>query len=166
MAPLELKELKVQLQELLGKCFIRPSVSPWRALVLFVKKKDSSLRLCIDYRQLNRVTVRNKYPLPHIDDLFDQLLEIGHLKFFVMSFELTNAPTTFMDLMNRMFKTFLDSFIIVFIDDFLMYFPSKKDHEKHLQIILQTLRREQLYAKLSKCEFWFDTCYLSRWSIY
>ena len=73
MAPAELRELKAQLQELLGKGFIRPSASPWGAPVLFVKKKDGSFRMCIDYRQLNKVTIKNKYPIPHIDDLFDQL---------------------------------------------------------------------------------------------
>ena len=135
----ELKELKVQMQELLDKGFIRPSASPWGAPVLFVKKKDGSLRLCIDYRQLNQVTIKNKYPLPRIDDLFDQLqgafvfskidlrtgyhqLKIkkedvpktafrtryGHYEFTVMPFGLTNAPAAFMDMMNRVFKEFLD----------------------------------------------------------
>ncbi|KAA0031895.1 ty3-gypsy retrotransposon protein [Cucumis melo var. makuwa] len=142
MAPAELKELKVQLQELLDKGFIRPSVSPWGAPVLFVKKKDGSMRLCIDYRELNKVTVKNRYPLPRIDDLFDQLqgatvfskidlrsgyhqLRIkdedvpktafrsryGHYEFIVMSFGLTNAPAVFMDLMNRVFREFLDTFV-------------------------------------------------------
>ncbi|KAL4032614.1 hypothetical protein IC575_005694 [Cucumis melo] len=144
MAPAELKELKVQLQELLDKGFIRPSVSPWGAPVLLVKKKDGSMRLCIDYRELNKVTVKNRYPLPRIDDLFDQLqgatvfskidlrsgyhqLRIkdgdvpktafrsryGHYEFIVMSFGLTNAPAVFMDLMNRVFREFLDTFLIV-----------------------------------------------------
>ncbi|RVW84791.1 Retrovirus-related Pol polyprotein from transposon 17.6 [Vitis vinifera] len=139
MAPLELKELKIQLQELLDKDFIRPSVSPWGALVLFVKKNDGSMRLWIDYRELNKVTVRNKYLLPRIDDLFDQLqgacvfskidlqpgyhqlrvrgedvpktafrTRYGHYEFLVMPFGLTNAPAAFMDLMNRVFKPYLD----------------------------------------------------------
>ncbi|KAL6228352.1 hypothetical protein ACLB2K_002302 [Fragaria x ananassa] len=143
MAPAELKELKTQLQELVDKGFIRPSMSPWGALVLFVKKKDDTMRLCIDCRKLNQVTVKNKYPLPRIDDLFDQLrgasvfskidlrssyhqLQIresdiaktafrsryGHYEFVVMSFGLTNAPTAFMDLMNRVFSPYLDRFII------------------------------------------------------
>ncbi|KAL4022975.1 hypothetical protein IC575_016721 [Cucumis melo] len=151
MAPAELKELKVQLQELLDKGFIQPSVSPWGAPVLFVKKKDGSIRLCIDYRELNKVTVENRYPLPMIDNLFDQLqgatvfskidlrlgyhqLRIrdsdipmiafgssyGHYEFIMMSFGLTNAPAVFMDLMNRVFKDFLDTFVIVFIDDILI----------------------------------------------
>ena len=141
MAPAELKELKTQLQELVDKGFIRPSMSPWGAPVLFVKKKDDTLRLCIDYRKLNQVTVKNKYPLPRIDDLFDQLrgakvfskidlrsgyhqLRIrepdisktafrsryGHYEFVVMPFGLTNAPAAFMDLMNRVFRPYLDRF--------------------------------------------------------
>ncbi|KAL0560548.1 hypothetical protein IC582_000953 [Cucumis melo] len=185
MAPAELKELKVQLQELLDKGFIRPSVSPWGAPVLFVKKKDGSMRLCIDYRELNKVTVKNRYPLPRIDDLFDQLqgatvfskidlrsgyhqLRIrdgdipktafrsryGHYEFVVMSFGLTNAPAVFMDLMNRVFKEFLDSFVIVFIDDILIYSKTEAEHEEHLHQVLETLRANQLYAKFSKCEFW------------
>ncbi|KAA0051719.1 pol protein [Cucumis melo var. makuwa] len=185
MAPAELKELKVQLQELLDKGFIRPSVSPWGAPVLFVKKKDGSMRLCIDYRELNKVTVKNCYPLPRIDDLFDQLqgatvfskidlrsgyhqlrfrdsdipktafrLRYGHYEFIVMSFGLTNAPAVFMDLMNRVFKDFLDSFVIVFIDDILIYSKTEAEHEEHLHQVLETLRANKLYAKFSKCEFW------------
>ncbi|RVX22738.1 Retrovirus-related Pol polyprotein from transposon 17.6 [Vitis vinifera] len=187
MAPVELKELKVQLQELLDKGFIRPSVSPWGAPVLFVKKKDGSMRLCIDYRELNKVTVRNKYPLPRIDDLFDQLqgacvfskidlrsgyhqlrvrgedvpktafrTRYGHYEFLVMPFGLTNAPAAFMDLMNKVFKLYLDQFAVVFIDDILVYSRSREEHEGHLSIVLQTLRDKQLYAKLKKCEFWLD----------
>ncbi|KAL0561349.1 hypothetical protein IC582_001774 [Cucumis melo] len=185
MAPAELKELKVQLQELLDKGFIRPSVSPWGAPVLFVKKKDGSMRLCIDYRKLNKVTVKNRYPLPRIDDLFDQLqgatvfskidlrsgyhqLRIkdedvpktafrsryGHYEFIVMSFGLTNAPAVFMDLMNRVFREFLDTFVIVFIDDILIYSKTEAEHEEHLRMVLQTLRDNKLYAKFLKCEFW------------
>ncbi|KAL0546144.1 hypothetical protein IC582_016050 [Cucumis melo] len=185
MAPAELKELKVQLQELLDKGFIRPSVSPWGAPVLFVKKKDGSMRLCIDYRELNKVTVKNRYPLPRIDDLFDQLqgatvfskidlrsgyhqLRIkdedvpktafrsryGHYEFIVMSFGLTNAPAVFMDLMNRVFREFLDTFVIVFIDDILIYSKTEAEHEGHLRMVLQILRDNKLYAKFSKCEFW------------
>ncbi|KAL0536730.1 hypothetical protein IC582_025690 [Cucumis melo] len=185
MVPAKLKELKVQLQELLDKGFIRPSVSPWGAPVLFVKKKDGSMRLCIDYGELNKVTVKNRYPLPRIDNLFDQLegaivfskidlrsgyhqLRIkdgdvpktafrsryGHYEFIVMSFGLTNAPTVFMDLMNRVFREFLDTFVIVFIDDILIYSKTEAEHEEHLRMVLQTLRDNKLYAKFSKCEFW------------
>ncbi|KAA0046134.1 ty3-gypsy retrotransposon protein [Cucumis melo var. makuwa] len=185
MAPAQLKELKVQLRELLDKGFIRPSVSPWGAPVLFVKKKDGSMRLCIDYRELNKVTVKNRYPLPRIDDLFDQLqgatvfskidlqsgyhqlrikdgdvpkttfrFRYGHYEFIVMSFGLTNAPAVFMDLMNRVFREFLDTFVIVFIDDILIYSKTEAKHEEHLRMVLQTLRDNKLYAKFSKCEFW------------
>ncbi|KAL0556279.1 hypothetical protein IC582_004791 [Cucumis melo] len=185
MAPAELKELKVQLQELLDKGFIQPSVSPWGAPMLFVKKKDGSMRLCINYGELNKVTIKNRYPLARIDDLFDQLqgatvfskidlrsgyhqLRIrdsdipktafrsryGYYEFIVMSFGLTNAPTVFMDLMNRVFKDFLDSFVIVFIDDILIYSKPEAEHEEHLHQVLETLRANKLYAKFSKCEFW------------
>ena len=143
MAPTELVELKIQLQELLDKGFIRLSVSPWGAPVLFVKKKDGTLRLCIDYRQLNKMTIKNKYPLPRIDNLFDQLkgacvfskidlrsgyhqmmikekdmqktafkTRYGHYEFVVMPFGLTNAPAIFIDLMNRVFRSYLDKFFI------------------------------------------------------
>ena len=185
MAPIELKELKEQLQELLDKGFIRTSSSPWGAPVLFVKKKDGTMRMCIDYRQLNKVIIKNSYPLPRIDDLFDQLqgashfskidlrsgyhqLKIrredipktafktryGHYEFLVLPFWLTNAPAAFMDLMNRVFKPYLDKFVVVFIDDILIY---SKSHVEHLRIVLQTLRTHQLYAKLSKCEFWLNS---------
>ena len=187
MSPAELRELKAQLEEFLSKGFIRPSISPWGAPVLFVKKKDGSLRLCIDYRQLNRVTIRNQYPLPRIDELFDQLqgsrvyskidlrsgyhqlrvqesdvpktafrTRYGRYEFLVMSFGLTNAPAAFMDLMNRVFHPYLDRFVIVFIDDILVYSGSSEEHSEHLRIVLQTLRERQLYAKLSKCQFWLD----------
>ncbi|GJW79335.1 putative reverse transcriptase domain-containing protein [Tanacetum coccineum] len=126
--------------------FIRPSHSPWGAPVLFVKKKDGALRMCIDYRELNKLTIKNRYPLPRIDDLFDQLQ--------VMPFGLTNAPAIFMDLMNRVCKPYLDKFVIVFIDDILIYSKSEEEHEVHLKTILDLLEKEKLYAKFSKCEFW------------
>ena len=169
----------------MDKGFLRPSTSPWGAPVLFSKKNDKTLRLCIDYRQLNRVTIKNWYPLPKIDDLFDQLrgarvyskidlrtgyhqlrvretdipkttfrTRYGHFKFTMMPFRLTNAPEAFMDLMHRVFQPYLDRFVVVFVDDILIYSQSKKEHEDHLRIVLQVLRDHQLYAKFSKCEFW------------
>ncbi|KAJ9544324.1 hypothetical protein OSB04_024031 [Centaurea solstitialis] len=185
LAPSEMQELSSQLQELLDKGFIRPSSSPWGAPVLFVKKKDGSFRMCINYRELNKITIKNRYPLPRIDDLFDQLqgatyfskidlrsryhqmrvreedvaktafrTRYGHYEFLVMPFGLTNAPAVFMDLMNRVCRPYLDKFVIVFIDDILIYSQSKKDHEHHLRLILELLKAEKLYAKFSKCEFW------------
>ncbi|KAL5845609.1 hypothetical protein ACOSQ3_009133 [Xanthoceras sorbifolium] len=187
ITPAKLKELKLQLQELLDKGFKRPSVSPWGAPVLFVKKKDGSMRLCIDYRQLNKLTIKNKYPLPRIDDLFDQLrgatvfskidprsgyhqlrvkdsdiqkiafqTRYGHYKFVVMPFGLTNAPAIFMDLMNRIFRPYLDMCVVVFIDDILIYSQTAAEYNRHLQIVLQILREKKLYAKLNKCEFWLN----------
>ncbi|GJW18632.1 putative reverse transcriptase domain-containing protein [Tanacetum coccineum] len=185
LAPSEMKELSEQLQELSDKGFIRPSSSPWGAPVLFVKKKDGSFRMCIDYRELNKLTVKNRYPLPRIDDLFDQLqgssiyskidlrsgyhqlrvreqdipktafrTRYGHYEFQVMPFGLTNAPAVFMDLMNRVCKPYLDKFVIVFIDDILIYSKDEREHEEHLKTILELLKEEKLYAKFSKCEFW------------
>ena len=185
MTPLELKELKIQLQELLEKGFLRPSVSPWGAPVVFVKKKDGTLQLCVDYRQLNKMTMKNKYPLPGIDDLFDQLkgasvfskidlrsgyhqlrikdtdahkmmfrTRYGHYEFLVMPFGLTNAPAAFMDLMNRVFRPYVDQFFVMFINDILVYSKDQENHDAHLQVVLETLRKEMLYEKLSKCEFW------------
>ncbi|KAG8499053.1 hypothetical protein CXB51_005455 [Gossypium anomalum] len=185
MAPTELKELKAQLQELTDRGFARRSFSPWDAPVLFVKKKDGTMRLCIDYRQLNEVTIKNKYQLPCIDDLFDQLkgasvfskidlrsgyyqlrvrdsdipktafrMRYGHYEFLVMPFGLTNAPAVFMDLINQIFRPYLDRFVVVFIDDILVYSQNETEHVEHLRLVLQILRDKQLYAKFSKCEFW------------
>ncbi|WVZ98524.1 hypothetical protein U9M48_043954 [Paspalum notatum var. saurae] len=186
MAPDEPKELKTQLQEQLDKGFIRPSSSPWGCPALFVEKKDQGgKRLCVDYRPLNAVTVKNKYPLPHIDILFDQLggatvfskidlrsgyhqikvreenipktafsTRYGLYEYLVMSFGLTNAPAFFMYLMNSVFMNELDKFVVVFIDDILVYSKNEKEHEEHLRIVLSRLREHKLYAKFSKCAFW------------
>ncbi|GJR20391.1 putative reverse transcriptase domain-containing protein [Tanacetum coccineum] len=194
LAPSEMKELSEQLQELSDKGFIRPSSSPWGAPVLFVKKKDGSFRMCIDYQELNKLTVKNRYPLSRIDDLFDQLqgssiyskmdlrsgyhqlrvregdipktafkTRYGHYEFQVMPFGLTNAPTLFMDLINRVCKPYLDKFVIVFIDDILIYSKNKEEHEEHLRLILELLKKEELYAKFSKCEFWIPKKIAFEW---
>jgi hypothetical protein len=185
MPPTELAELKKQLQELLDKGFIRPSTSPWGCPALFVKKKDESLRLCIDYRPLNALTIKNKYPLPRIDVLFDQLVgakvfsktdlrsgyhqikirasdipktafstRYGLYEFLVMSFGLTNALSYFMYMMNSVFMPELDKFVVVFIDDILVYSKNEEEHAGHLHVVLQRLREHHLYAKLAKCDFW------------
>ena len=150
-----------------------------------MKKKDGPLRMCIHYQQINKVIVKNKYPLSRIEDLLDQLKGAGvfsmidlrygyyqlrvkevyvpktafrtrydHYEFLVMPFGLTNAPTTYMDLMNRVFQPYVDQFVVVFIDDILVYFKDAQEHEQHLRIVLETLRENRLYAKLSKCDFW------------
>ncbi|XP_060967115.1 uncharacterized protein LOC133035345 [Cannabis sativa] len=188
MAPAELVEFKKQLGELMDKGYIRHSTSPWGALVLFAKKADGTFRLCVDYRKLNQMKIKNKYPLPRIDELFDQLggskffskidlrlgyhqlrireedipktafrTRYGHFEFLVMPFGLTNAPAAFMDLMNRVFRPFLDKFVVVFIDDILVYSKTREDHAEHLTTVLQTLRDHQLYAKKEKCEFWMTS---------
>ncbi|GJY47373.1 putative reverse transcriptase domain-containing protein [Tanacetum coccineum] len=162
LATSEMRELSVQLQELLEKGFIRLSLSPWGAPVLFVKKKDGTFRMCIDYRELNKLTVKNRYPLSRIDDLFDQLqgssiTRYGHFKFQVMPFGLTNAPAVFMDWINRVCKPYLDKFVIVFIDDILVYSKVEEEHGRHLKIILELLKKERLYAEFSKCDFWLDS---------
>ncbi|GKA86509.1 putative reverse transcriptase domain-containing protein [Tanacetum coccineum] len=175
LAPSELQELYAQLQELSDKGFIRPSSSPWGAPILFVKKKDGSFQMCIDYRELNKLIVKNRYPLSRIDDLFDQLqgsrvypktdlrsshhqlrvreedipktafrTRYGHYEFQVMPFGLTNAPTVFIDMMNRVCKPYLDKFVIVFIDDTLIYSRNNKEHEEHLNLILRLLKKEKL----------------------
>ncbi|GJU71196.1 putative reverse transcriptase domain-containing protein [Tanacetum coccineum] len=187
LASSEMRELSAQLQEISDKGFIRPCSSPWGAPVLFVKNKDGSLRMCIDYHELNKLTIKNRYPLLRIDDLFDQLqgssvyskidlrsgyhqlrvrdedipktvfrTRYGHYEFQVMPFGLTNASTVFMDLMNRVCKPFLDKFVIVFVDDILIYSRNKVEHERHLNQILELPKREELHAKFSKYEFWLS----------
>ncbi|WVZ51621.1 LOW QUALITY PROTEIN: hypothetical protein U9M48_002748, partial [Paspalum notatum var. saurae] len=179
-------ELKTQLQEQLDKGFIRPSSSPWGCPALFAEKKDQGgKRLCVDYRPLNAVTVKNKYPLPHIDILFDQLAgarvfskidlrsgyyqikireedipktafstRYGLYEYLVMSFGLTNAPAFFMYMMNSVFMNELDKFVVVFIDDILIYSKNEEEHREQLRIVLTRLREHKLYAKFSKCAFW------------
>nr|GFA82120.1 hypothetical protein [Tanacetum cinerariifolium] len=150
LAPSELQELSTQLQELSDKGFIRPSSLPWGAPILFVKKKDGSFWMCIDYRELNKLTMKNRYPLLRIDDLFDQLQGSS----VYSKIDLRSAPAVFMDQMNRVCKPNLDKSMIVFIDDILIYSKSKKEHAEHLNSILEFLKKEELYAKFSKCDFW------------
>ena len=185
MAPLELAELKKQLDEALSKYFIRPSSSPWACPVLFVKKKDGTDRMVVDYRPVNLVTIKNKYPLPRINDLYDQLAgssvfskmdlrlgyhqikikngdipktafvtRYGQYEYTVMSFGLTNAPATFSRLMNSIFMEYLDKFVVVYLDDILIYSKNEQEHAEHLRLVLMKLREHRLYAKFSKCEFW------------
>ncbi|XP_058783906.1 uncharacterized protein LOC131658653 [Vicia villosa] len=162
MSPAELRELKSQLEELIAKHFIRPSVSPWGAPVLLVKKKDGSMRLCIDYRQLNKVTIKNKsgyHPIRVKNSDVSKTAfrtRYGHYEFLVMPFGVTNAPAVFMDYMNRVFQPYLDQFVVIFIDDILIYSKTVDEHMEHLRIVLSVLREKQLFAKLSKCEFWMS----------
>ena len=155
--------------------------------MLLVKKKDGSSRLCVDYRQLNKLTIKNKYLLPRIDYLLDQLRgavvfskidlrsgyhqilvrpedvhkttfrsRYGHYEYVVMPFGVTNAPAIFMDYMNRIFQPYLDQFVVVFIDDILIYSERREEHAEHLRVVLGIFREHQLYGKLSKCEFWLE----------
>jgi hypothetical protein len=187
MPPNELAELKTQLQDLLEKGFIQPSSSPWGCPAIFVKNKDQTLWMCVDYRPLNEVTIKNKYPLPRIDILFDQRtrarvfskidLRSGYhqirirpkdipkiafttryrvFEYLVMSFGLMNAPAHFTYLMNLVFMPELDKFVVVFIDDILIYSKNEEEHAQHLWIVLTRLREHQLYAKFSKCTFWLE----------
>jgi len=187
MSASELGELKKKLEELLEKQFIRSSVSLWGALVLLVKKKDGSMRLCVDYRQLNKVTIKNRYPLPRIDDLMDQLVgaevfskidlrsgyhlirvkvedvsktafrtRYGHYEYYVMPFGVTNAPSVFMEYMNMIFHPYLDQFVVVFIDDILVYLKLEEEHAEHLRVVLEVLKEKRLFAgsKISwSCDF-------------
>ncbi|GJY32230.1 putative reverse transcriptase domain-containing protein, partial [Tanacetum coccineum] len=175
-------------KELQRRVLIRPSHLIWGSPDAFCQEEDVRWRMChFDYRELNKLTIKNRYPLPRIDDLFDQLqgaccfskidlrsgyhqlivreedipktafrTRYGHFEFTVMPFGLTNAPAIFMDLMNSVCKPYLDKFVIVFIDDILIYSKSKKEHEVHLKAILDLLKKEKLYAKFSKCEFWLQ----------
>jgi hypothetical protein len=181
----ELVELKKQRAELQAKGFIRPSSSPWGAPVLFVEKKDGTQQMCVDYRSLNEVTIKNKYPLPRIENLFDKMkgasvfskinlrsgyhqLKIwgsdismgafctryGLYEYIVMSFGLTNASDYFMYLMNKVFMEYMDKFIVVLIDDILIFSKIEEKHEKHLRLVSKKLRSNQLYIKFIKCVFW------------
>ena len=184
MVPPKLEELRRQLKELLDTGFIQPSKAPYGAPVLFQKKHDGSLRMCINYRALNKVTVKNKYPIPLIADLFDQLgraryftkldlrsgyyqvriaegdepkttcvTRYGSYEFLVMPFGLTNAPATFCTLMNKIFHPYLDKFVVVYLDDIVIYSNTLKEHKEHLRKVFKILRQNELYVKKEKCSF-------------
>jgi hypothetical protein len=187
MSSNEPDELKKQLKKLLEQGFVRTSASPWGSPVLFVEKKDGTKRMCIDYRTLNSMTIKNKCPLTRIEDLLDRLKKVkffskidmrsgyhqmkireqdipkiafttryGLYEFVVVSFGLTNAPAYFMNLMNKVFMEELERFVVMFIDDILIYSETVEEHEEHLRIVLERLRQQKLYAKFSKCEFWME----------
>ena len=170
--------------ELLDAGYIQPSKALYGAPVLFQKKHDGSLRMCVDYRALNKVTVKNKYPIPLIQDLFDRLSKVvyftklnlrlgywqvriveggepkttcmtryGSYEFLVMPFGLTNAPATFCNLMNDVFYEYVDRFVVVYLDDIVIYSESLEDHLEHLRKVLFKLREHQLFIKKEKCEF-------------
>lgn len=184
LSALENAEIKKQVQELLQKGFIRPSTSPCGSPIVLVRKKYGSWRMCIDYRALNMITIKNRYPLPRIDDILDQLKEVvyftkldlhsgyhqvrvakqdawktafktkqGLYEWLVMPFGLTNALATFMRLMNNVLRTFLDDFVLMYLDDILICSRMWEEHLKHVKQTLDVLKREKLYVKLSKCEF-------------
>ncbi|GJS09709.1 putative reverse transcriptase domain-containing protein [Tanacetum coccineum] len=156
LAPSEMQELSNQQQELADRGFIRPSTSPWGAPVLFVKKKDGSFRMCSSV--YSKIDLRLGYHQLRVrdEDIPKTAFRTwyGHYDFQVMPFGLTNAPAMFMDLINRVCKPYLDKFVIVFIDDILIYSRNKEEHEDHLRTILKLLKKEKLYAKFSKCDFW------------
>ena len=184
MSPAELDELKAQLTILLEKGLIRPSKSPWGAPVLFTKKKDGGLRMCLDYRMLNKSTIKNRCPIPRIDEMFDRLSTAKHFtsldlrsgyyqirvrdedipktgirtrygsyEFRVMPFGLTNAPSIFQTLMNGIFADFVDDFMLIYLDDILIFSESEEEHLKHVEKVLERLKEQRLFAKMSKCEF-------------
>lgn len=185
MSPAELESLKLELDNLIEKGFIRPSKSPWASPVLFVRKKDGSLRLCVDYRALNNLTVKHKFPIPRVDDLLDQLsgamvfskldlasgyyqiamepqdiaktafrTKYGQYEFTVMPFGLTNAPATFQSMMNDIFKQLIDKFVVVYLDDIMIFSKSYEEHAEHLTQVLEILDRNSLVVKKSKCSFY------------
>lgn len=187
MAAAENEALNKEISELLKQGAIVPSSSPFSAPVLFVKKQDGSLRLCVDYRLLNDRTIRNKFPLPVIDDLLDSLggatifskldlmagyhqirirpgdeyktafsTRTGHYQFLVMPFGLTNAPATFQSFMNDILAPYLHKFVVVYLDDILVFSRNKEEHKKHLELVLEVLRENKLIAKESKCEFFTE----------
>lgn len=184
LSGLEMAELRKQLVELVEVGYLRPSRSSYASPVLFQRKKDGSLCLCVDYQALNKLTIKNKYPLPLIANSFDRLVEVGYFtkldlrqgyyqirialgdeektaittrygsyEFLVMSFGLTNAPTTFSTLMNDVFRPLLDKCIVVYLDDILVYSRTLAEHMEHLREVFVLLRAHNLFAKREKCDF-------------
>ena len=187
LSPKEHEELQAQIEDLLAQGHIRPSQSLYGALILFVPKKESRWHICIDYRALNKQTIKDRYPLPHIDDLLDRLgkaryfstidlasdyhqiatkeddipktafrMHRGHFEFIVMPFGVTNALATFQRLMNKGFARELDAFILVYLDDILIFSKMKEEHLEHIWIALERLRDAKIYARLHKCKFYKD----------
>ncbi|GKA20793.1 putative reverse transcriptase domain-containing protein [Tanacetum coccineum] len=154
LAPSEMEELSGQLKELQNKGFIRPSSSPWGASVLFVKKKDGSFRMCIHYRELNKLTIKNRYPLPIIDDLFDQLQGSQYFSKIDLRSGYHQLRVHEDDIPKTAFRT--HKLLTVFIDDIGCILRHGKEHEVHLGLVLELLKKEKLYAKFSKCEFWLQ----------
>ncbi len=183
----ETKELQRQLTELLEQGFIQPSKSPYGAPVLFVKKKGGAMRMCIDYRALNKITVKNRCPLPRIDDLLERLqgakfftsldlrsgyhqirispadvhktafrTRFGHFEFKVLSFGLCNAPATFQTLMNHIFHDYLDAFVLVYLDDIMIFSSTAEDHQRHVRLVLRRLRKHELYVNGPKCHYFMS----------
>src|SRR5829696_7248203 len=184
MSPLELDAMRAELDQLIKAGSIEPSTSPYGAPAIFVKKKDGKLRMCIDYRALNKITKKNQFPIPLIDDLIDRLqgtsvftkidlrwgynqvwihqddiektafrTRYGHYQYKVMPFGLTNAPATFQSLVQDILRPHLDDFVIVYIDDILIYSKNEEDHAQHVRKVLELLRQNRMYGKITKCEF-------------
>ena len=180
----ELAEMKRQINELLANGYIRPSISPWGSPVLFIPKKDGGLRMCIDYRALNKKTIKNQVPLPRIDEVWDQIggskffttldlkegyhqirirekdiektafrTRYGQFEYLVTPFGLTGAPGCFQTLMNNIFRKYLDEFVLVYLDDILIYSKTWDEHLEHIESVLKILRENKIYAKKSKCFF-------------
>jgi hypothetical protein len=184
MSFVEMTEIKKKVQGLLDQGVIRPNSSPYGSAIVMVQKKDGTWRMCVDYRALNKITVKNRYPLPHIDDLLDQLKNFvyftkldlcsgyyqirvakqdawkiafktkqGLFEWLVMPFGLCNASVNFMSVMNNVFRPFLDNFVIVYLDNILIFSGTWDEHVRHVKKVMDNLKRENLYVKLFKCEF-------------
>ena len=188
LAPKEREEVQRQVTDFLNRGIIRPSTSPFGSPVLFVPKPDGTQRMCIDYRAVNKITIKNRYPMPRVDDLFDRLqgakyfssldllsgyhqikikesdipktafnTHMGHYEFLVLPFGLTNAPATFQNLMNEIIPAELHHFCLVYLDDILIFSKTEDDHEKHLRLVLDILRKHKLIARLCKCAFYKES---------